>query len=77
MGKKVSRDANIEEMLMAFRVFDKDGAGTISVAELRFVMTALGDKLDDDQVEEMLKTADPNGSGGLAYEPFVRSMLKN
>lgn len=72
----MSTDSSVEEMLMAFRVFDKDGTGTISVAELRFVMTSLGDKLDDDQVEEMLKTADPSGSGGLAYEPFVRSMLK-
>ena len=42
----------------AFRVFDKDGNGFISAAELRHVMTNLGEKLTDDEVDEMIKGLD-------------------
>ncbi|CAL1548362.1 unnamed protein product, partial [Lymnaea stagnalis] len=47
MGKKESPD----ELLQAFQVFDRDGNGFISSAELRHVMTNLGEKLSDEDVE--------------------------
>jgi len=37
-----------EELKEAFRVFDKDGNGFISAAELRHIMTNLGEKLTDE-----------------------------
>ena len=37
------------------RVFDKDGNGYISAAELRHVMTNLGEKLTDEEVDEMIR----------------------
>lgn len=39
-----------DDIIEAFRVFDKDGNGTISAAELRHVMTNLGEKLTDEEV---------------------------
>ena len=39
-------------------MFDKDGRGLISVPELRHILTALGDKLDPDDVEVMISQAD-------------------
>ena len=39
-----------EEIKEAFKVFDKDGNGFISAAELRHVMTSLGEKLSDEEV---------------------------
>ncbi|POW02513.1 hypothetical protein PSTT_11748 [Puccinia striiformis] len=44
-----------EEIREAFKVFDKDGNGFISAAELRHVMTNLGEKLSDQEVEEMIR----------------------
>lgn len=40
-----------EEIAEAFRVFDKDGNGLISVNEIRHVMSNLGEKLSDEEIE--------------------------
>lgn len=52
-----------EELREAFKVFDKDGNGFISAAELRHVMTNLGEKLSDAEVDEMIREADVDGDG--------------
>ena len=52
----------------AFRVFDKDGNGFISVAELRHIMGNLGDKLPEEDVEEMIHEADIDGDGQVNYD---------
>ena len=44
-------------------MFDKDGNGFISAAELRHVMTNLGEKLTDEEVDEMIREADIDGDG--------------
>ncbi|KAJ6969917.1 hypothetical protein NC653_034470 [Populus alba x Populus x berolinensis] len=64
-----------EELKEAFKVFDKDQNGFISAAELRHVMTNLGEKLTDEEVEEMIREADVDGDGQVNYEEFVRMML--
>lgn len=68
MAKKfVETDLELE-IRQAFRVFDKDGNGYISAAELRHVMTNLGEKLTDEEVDEMMKQADIDGDGQVNYE---------
>merc|ERR1711916_295129 len=66
-----------EEILEAFKVFDKDGDGYISAAELRHVMTNLGEKLADEVVHEMLREADIDGDGQINYEEFVKMMMSS
>jgi calmodulin len=48
MSKKMQETDSEEEIREAFKVFDKDGNGFISAAELRHVMTNLGEKLSDE-----------------------------
>lgn len=55
MARKMKTSDSEEEIREAFRVFDKDGNGFISAAELRHVMTNLGEKLTDDEVDEMIR----------------------
>ncbi|GCA64273.1 hypothetical protein KIPB_013786 [Kipferlia bialata] len=64
-----------EELREAFRVFDRDGDGFISAAELRHVMTHIGERLDEDEVDEMIREADIDRDGSINYVEFVKLML--
>lgn len=68
MARKMKDTDSEEEIKEAFRVFDKDGNGFISAAELRHVMTNLGEKLTDEEVDEMIREADIDGDGQVNYE---------
>ena len=75
MARKM-RDADTEEELIeAFKVFDRDGNGLISGNELQHVMNSLGENISQDEVEEMIKEADLDGDGYINYEEFVRMIL--
>ncbi|XP_066280419.1 calmodulin isoform X2 [Branchiostoma lanceolatum] len=76
MARKMKDTDSEEEIREAFRVFDKDGNGFISAAELRHVMTNLGEKLTDEEVDEMIREADIDGDGQVNYEEFVIMMSK-
>ena len=45
----------IEEFIRGFQVFDKEGNGYIGAGELRYVLTQLGEKMTDEEVDELLK----------------------
>jgi len=64
-----------KDIVDAFKVFDKDGNGFISAAELRHVMMNLGkQKLSEEDAEEMIREADVDGDGQINYEDFVARM---
>lgn len=75
MAKKMKDSDSEDELKEAFKVFDKDGNGFISAAELRHVMTNLGEKLTDEEVDEMIREADTDGDGQVNYEGMVSTNL--
>lgn len=44
-----------EDFIKGFQVFDRDGNGFIGQGELKYVLTSLGEKLSDEEVDELLK----------------------
>ena len=74
MARKMKDTDSEEEIREAFCVPDKGGNGCISAAELRHVMTNLGEKLTDEGVDEMIREADADGDGQVNYEEFVQMM---
>jgi len=60
-ARKMKDTDTEEELIEAFKVFDRDGNGFISAAELRHVMTNLGEKLTDEEIDEMVREAEVSG----------------
>ncbi|XP_044728364.1 calmodulin-like isoform X2 [Chrysoperla carnea] len=71
MSKKMKGADGEDELREAFRVFDKNNDGLISSNELRHVMTNLGEKLSEEEVDDMIREADLDGDGMVNYEEFV------
>jgi len=63
-----------EDFIEGLRHFDKDGNGYISSAELRHLLTTLGEKLADEEVEQLL-TGHEDSQGNVNYEEFVRAVM--
>ena len=66
------KDTDNAELIEAFKIFDRDGNGFISAAELRNVMTNRGGKLTDEEVDKMIREADVDGNGQINYAEFVK-----
>jgi len=78
MSKQLQqKDNSQDEMKQAFKVFDKDGTGYIGVNELRHVMTNLGEKLTEEEVNELLSEADPNSEGKINFQQFAKMLQIN
>ncbi|KAI0396178.1 calmodulin [Xylariaceae sp. FL0594] len=76
MARKMNSTDSEEEIREAFKVFDRDNNGFISAAELRHVMTSIGEKLTDEEVDEMIREADQDGDGRIDYNEFVQLMMQ-
>lgn len=63
-----------DDFIEGLRHFDKDASGFISSAELRHLLTTLGEKLADDEVEQLLQNQE-DSQGNVNYEEFVRMVM--
>eukprot|EP00475_Leptophrys_vorax_P026128 TRINITY_DN3666_c0_g1_i1.p1 TRINITY_DN3666_c0_g1~~TRINITY_DN3666_c0_g1_i1.p1 ORF type:complete len:173 (+),score=58.58 TRINITY_DN3666_c0_g1_i1:44-520(+) len=68
MQKKLNPDDVFNN---AFKAFDTNGTGFITTRELMSVMTRVGEKLTEAEVNEMMKRVDKSGEGKLSYEDFL------
>jgi len=60
-----------EDIVRAFKEFDKDGNGKISCNELKHIMQVMGEKLTNEEIKEIFDHADLNHDGEIDYEEFV------
>ena len=62
----------IDELIEAMKLFDTDNDGKLTVPELRWAMTKLGDMFEEQQVDEMLKEIDKENTGFVDVMEFAR-----
>eukprot|EP00811_Abedinium_folium_P024474 NODE_34397_length_258_cov_5.755725.p3 GENE.NODE_34397_length_258_cov_5.755725~~NODE_34397_length_258_cov_5.755725.p3 ORF type:complete len:81 (+),score=36.55 NODE_34397_length_258_cov_5.755725:3-245(+) len=73
--KILNRDPK-EEILKAFKLFDDDNTKKISFRNLKRVAKELGERMTDEELQEMIDEADRDGDGEVNEEEFLRIMKK-
>ncbi|XP_044731802.1 calcium-binding protein E63-1 isoform X2 [Chrysoperla carnea] len=68
-------DDGTKDLIAAFRVFDRDRNGYITMDELRSAMDMIGEPVTDAQLSDLLSIADVDKDGKINYEEFVRLLL--
>jgi len=86
MARKMKDTDTEEELVEAFKVFDRDGNGFISAAELRHVMTNLGEKLtecvvqidqaDQEEIVQMMLEEKSYWGGDKTFEITIVQLVE-
>ena len=70
------KKADIEnELNEAFSVYDKNGSGLISVREFKRIMSALGEKIYEEEIDEIIQKVDPKNRGYINYRDLTKIIV--
>lgn len=75
MARQADTRDSAQEIIEAFKVFDKNGDGYISLSELKQVFNSIGEKLSDEELEAMFNEVS-NGSGRISVADFASLLSK-
>ncbi|NXU50556.1 CALL4 protein, partial [Turnix velox] len=74
MYRQMKQEEPEKEILTALSMIDRQKKGFITVAELRAKLTRMGEKLSEEEVDDLLKEAKIGKNGLIKYEDFVHTI---
>ncbi|KAM6125431.1 calmodulin-like protein 4 [Phoenicopterus ruber ruber] len=72
MYRQTKQEEPEKEILTALSMMDRQKTGVITVSELRAKLTRLGEKLSEEEADDLLKEAKVGPNGTIKYKEFVR-----
>ena len=69
-------EAEMQEFKDAFTLYDKNGDGTITIAELGAAMRSLGSDPTESELQDVINEVDADGNGSLDFAEFVNMMSR-
>ena len=77
MEKKIQNDQRVEEELIdAFKVFDRDSTGYVCAEELRDLLMSGENQLTTDEFEMCIREEDITDGNRINYVELVRNMIE-
>ncbi|KAK4746013.1 hypothetical protein SAY87_012325 [Trapa incisa] len=75
MSKHLKAEPFDRQLRDAFKVLDKDSTGFVSIADLRHILTSIGEKLEPAEFDEWIREVDAGSDGRIHYEDFIARMV--
>jgi calmodulin len=73
----IDNKVNEQQMREAFRMFDNYGNGLINLMQMRNSLQNLGEKLRDEELDELIREADIDTEGNVNFEELVKILCRN
>lgn len=73
---KATTEGRLDDFVKAFQVFDKNNTGKVTVGDIRYMLTGLGERLSDEEVDELMKGIEVGPDGTVDYKNFIEDVLR-
>merc|ERR1712150_101318 len=73
--KNAPGQATFEDMMEAFKTFDRDNAGSLSSGQLRQLLVNIGDTLSEPHADLIVKKYEDQDTGMIFYQDMLKSLL--
>ena len=67
----LSKD-NVNELMEAFKIFDINNTGKISVKNLKQILVKIGQDLKEEEADDLIKYIDVDKEGNIDYADFIQ-----
>ena len=75
INNKLKQEEAEQELIEAFKFFDKEGKGFILENEFKQIILSLGNQISEEELDEILKKIENNNQGYVNYKKFAKLLL--
>jgi calmodulin len=77
ISKKKDNIYKEEDLIDAFRIFDKEGNGKISSKELRYVIMSSGEDFNENYIKELINESSVDHDEFIDYHKFIKLLISS